>query len=128
MKANSYGRQDPSGCKSSPRTWKRRRGRFSISAPGRLIYNLDCLSLSLIFIFRCSGDNVSSCSQQLPTNENQSHYKGAGDSPNAAKQEEAEALREEAMSELALSCHEKSHKTLEVKREMDGRMFRRSPV
>jgi len=43
------------------------------------------------------------CFQLLPIAEDQSYYKGAGDGPNAAKQKEAEALKEKAMSELALS-------------------------
>jgi catechol 2,3-dioxygenase-like lactoylglutathione lyase family enzyme len=42
------------------------------------------------------------CFQLLPINEDQSYYKGAGDVPNVAKLEEAEALKEKAMSELAL--------------------------
>ena len=41
------------------------------------------------------------CFQLLPIDENQSYYKGAGDGTNAAKQKEAEALKEKAMSELA---------------------------
>jgi catechol 2,3-dioxygenase-like lactoylglutathione lyase family enzyme len=48
------------------------------------------------------------CFQMLPINEDQSYYKGAGDSPNLAKEKEAEALKEKAMSELGKRYHEKS--------------------
>jgi hypothetical protein len=43
------------------------------------------------------------CFQLLPIDENQSYYKGAGNGPNLAKDKEAEALKEKAMSELALA-------------------------
>lgn len=46
------------------------------------------------------------CFQLLPINEDQSYYKGAGDGPNVAKLEAAEALKEKAMSELGLGHHE----------------------
>jgi hypothetical protein len=42
------------------------------------------------------------CFQLIPIKENQTYYKGAGDGPDVAKQKEAEALKEKAMSELAL--------------------------
>jgi catechol 2,3-dioxygenase-like lactoylglutathione lyase family enzyme len=42
------------------------------------------------------------CFQLLPINEDQAYYKGAGHGPNVAKEKEAEALKEEAMSDLAL--------------------------
>lgn len=48
------------------------------------------------------------CFQLLPINEDQSYYKGAGDGPNVAKEKEAEALKEKAMSELANRHHKKS--------------------
>jgi catechol 2,3-dioxygenase-like lactoylglutathione lyase family enzyme len=47
------------------------------------------------------------CFQLLPINEDQSYYKGAGGGPNAAKEKQAEALKEKAMSELALRHHQK---------------------
>jgi Glyoxalase-like domain len=47
------------------------------------------------------------CFQLLPINENQAYYKGAGDGPSVATEREAEALKEKAMSELALRHHEK---------------------
>ena len=43
------------------------------------------------------------CFQLLPIDENQSYFKGAGNGPNLAKDKEAEALKEKAMSELALA-------------------------
>jgi hypothetical protein len=42
----------------------------------------------------------------LPISEDQSYYKGRGDSPNVAEKE-AEALKEKAMGELATRHHEK---------------------
>jgi hypothetical protein len=42
------------------------------------------------------------CFQLLPIDENQAYYKGARDGPNIAKGREAEALKEKAISELAL--------------------------
>ncbi|MHB1606755.1 MAG: VOC family protein [Leptospirales bacterium] len=47
------------------------------------------------------------CFQLLPINEDQTYYKGDGDGPNAAKEKEAEALKEKAMSELAFRHHQK---------------------
>jgi catechol 2,3-dioxygenase-like lactoylglutathione lyase family enzyme len=47
------------------------------------------------------------CFQLLPINEKQSCYKGLGDSPNVAKEKEAEAIKEKAMSELAIGHHQK---------------------
>ncbi len=41
------------------------------------------------------------CFQLLPIDENQSYYKGAGDSQKEARDKEAEALKENALSELA---------------------------
>jgi len=46
------------------------------------------------------------CFQLLPIKESQAYYKGAGDRPNAAREKEAEALKETAMSELALRYHQ----------------------
>ncbi len=46
------------------------------------------------------------CFQLLPIKENQAYYKGAGDGPNIAMEKEAEALKEKAMSELALRHHQ----------------------
>jgi catechol 2,3-dioxygenase-like lactoylglutathione lyase family enzyme len=46
------------------------------------------------------------CFQLLPIDEDQSYYKGAGDGPNLAKEKEAEALKEKAMSELAKASPE----------------------
>src|SRR5271155_3055212 len=43
------------------------------------------------------------CFQLLPINENQAYYKGAGAGPDIAMQKEAEALKEKAISELAIS-------------------------
>ena len=48
------------------------------------------------------------CFQLLPINEDQSYYNGAGDGPNVAKEKEAEALKEKAISELARRHHQKS--------------------
>jgi catechol 2,3-dioxygenase-like lactoylglutathione lyase family enzyme len=48
------------------------------------------------------------CFQLLPINEDQAYYKGAGDGPNIAKEKDAEGLKEEAISELALRHHQKS--------------------
>lgn len=45
------------------------------------------------------------CFQLLPITENQSYYKGTGAS--AIKQKEAEALKENALSEMALKHHQK---------------------
>ena len=45
--------------------------------------------------------------QLLPINENQSCYKGAPEDSNTAKEKEAEALKEKAMSEAALKHHHK---------------------
>ena len=45
------------------------------------------------------------CFQLLPIDENQSYYKGSGDSQNVARDEMAEALKENALSELALTHH-----------------------
>jgi hypothetical protein len=42
------------------------------------------------------------CFQLLPINEDQAYYKGARDGQNIAKKREAEALKEKAISELAL--------------------------
>jgi hypothetical protein len=47
------------------------------------------------------------CFQLLPISEDQSYYKGGGNGPNVAEEKEAEALKEKAMSELALGYHEK---------------------
>lgn len=47
------------------------------------------------------------CFQLLPINEDQSYYKGAKDGTNVAKQKEAEALKEKALSGLALKPHQK---------------------
>jgi catechol 2,3-dioxygenase-like lactoylglutathione lyase family enzyme len=41
------------------------------------------------------------CFQLLPFSEDQAYYKGAKDGPNVAKEKEAEAIKEKAMSELA---------------------------
>jgi hypothetical protein len=41
------------------------------------------------------------CFQLLPIDEDQAHYKGAGNSENAAKEKEAEALKDHVLSELA---------------------------
>jgi Glyoxalase-like domain len=49
------------------------------------------------------------CFQLLPIDEDQSYYKGTGDHPNAVKQKEAEALKEKAMSELALRHHQEKY-------------------
>ncbi len=49
--------------------------------------------------FQAPGGEVF---QLLPINENQSYYKGTGKGQNEAKQKEAEALKENALSELAL--------------------------
>jgi hypothetical protein len=46
------------------------------------------------------------CFQLLPIDEDQSYYKKAGDGPNLAKEKEAEALKEKAMSELAKASPE----------------------
>ena len=49
------------------------------------------------------------CFQLLPINEDQAYYKGAGHSTNVAKEREAETLKEEAMSDLALEyLHDRS--------------------
>ncbi|HEY8783279.1 MAG TPA: VOC family protein [Mucilaginibacter sp.] len=42
------------------------------------------------------------CFQLLPITEDQTYYKGAGDGPNVAKEKEAEANKEQVLSELAL--------------------------
>jgi len=47
------------------------------------------------------------CFQLLPINEDQSYYKGGGKGPNIAKGKKAEALKEKAMSDLALGYHQK---------------------
>jgi catechol 2,3-dioxygenase-like lactoylglutathione lyase family enzyme len=47
------------------------------------------------------------CFQLLPIAEEQAYYKGAGNGANRAEQAEAEALKEEAMSELAFRHHQK---------------------
>ena len=49
--------------------------------------------------FQAPGGQVF---QLLPINENQSYYKETADSSNTAKEKEAEALKEKAMSESAL--------------------------
>jgi len=51
------------------------------------------------------------CFQLLPINEDQSYYKGTGDGPNLAKEKEVEALKEKAMSELALRFGQKAKST-----------------
>jgi hypothetical protein len=43
----------------------------------------------------------------LPISDDQSHYKGRGYSPNVPEEEEAEALKEKAMGEVATRHHEK---------------------
>ncbi|MEO8854907.1 MAG: VOC family protein [Ginsengibacter sp.] len=45
--------------------------------------------------------------QLLPINENQSYYKEAGDGLNEATQQDAEALKEQALSGLASKHHQK---------------------
>jgi len=52
------------------------------------------------------------CFQLLPIDEDQAHYKGATEGPNVAKQKEAEAIKEQVMSGLALEHAQKNHKTL----------------
>jgi catechol 2,3-dioxygenase-like lactoylglutathione lyase family enzyme len=47
------------------------------------------------------------CFQLLPINEDQAYYKGSRDGPNLEKEKEADALKEKAMSKLALRLHEK---------------------
>jgi hypothetical protein len=47
------------------------------------------------------------CFQLLPINEDQSYYKGAVSGPDAAKEKEAEALKEKAMSDMASRYHQK---------------------
>lgn len=47
------------------------------------------------------------CFQLLPINENKSYYKGVKDGMNMTQQKEAEALKEKALSELALKHHQK---------------------
>jgi hypothetical protein len=46
------------------------------------------------------------CFQLLPNDENQSHYKGAVEGQNVAKEKEAEAIKEQVLSELALQRHQ----------------------
>jgi hypothetical protein len=43
----------------------------------------------------------------LPINEDQAYYKRAGDGSNVTMEKEADALKEKAMSELALTPHQK---------------------
>jgi hypothetical protein len=57
--------------------------------------------------FQAPGGQVF---QLVGINEDRSYYEGAGGGPNLAKEKEAEALKEEAMSELALRHHQKSLK------------------
>jgi catechol 2,3-dioxygenase-like lactoylglutathione lyase family enzyme len=52
------------------------------------------------------------CFQLLPIDEDQSYYKSAGDRPNAAKEKEADTLKEKAMSELALRHHQEKYTKL----------------
>jgi catechol 2,3-dioxygenase-like lactoylglutathione lyase family enzyme len=47
------------------------------------------------------------CFQLIGINEDRSYYKGAGDGTNVAKEKEAEALKDEAMSKLASGHHQK---------------------
>jgi hypothetical protein len=47
------------------------------------------------------------CFQLLPITEDQAHYKGAGNGQNIAKEKEAEALKEKAMSSLAVKHQQK---------------------
>lgn len=56
-----------------------------------------------MFIFRLQGAMLPSA----PLNEDQAYYKRAGNGPDVAKEKETEALKEKAMSELALSSHQK---------------------
>jgi catechol 2,3-dioxygenase-like lactoylglutathione lyase family enzyme len=56
------------------------------------------------FYFQAPGGQ---CFQLLPIKEAQAYYKGARNDPNAAEEKEAEALKEKAMSELALRHHKK---------------------
>jgi hypothetical protein len=54
--------------------------------------------------FQAPGGQVF---QLLPINENQSYYKGTGDGRNPANEKVAEALKEKAMSKLAVTHHNK---------------------
>jgi len=47
------------------------------------------------------------CFQLLPITEDQAQYKGAGNGQNVAKEKEAEALKEKAMSRLAVKHQQK---------------------
>ena len=51
--------------------------------------------------FQAPGEQ---CFQLLPVDEDQAYYKGCGDDRNVAKEKEAEALKEKALSELALGA------------------------
>jgi catechol 2,3-dioxygenase-like lactoylglutathione lyase family enzyme len=51
------------------------------------------------------------CFQLLPIDRDLSYYKGTGDGPNVANEKEADALKEKALSQLALSYHQKSLKS-----------------
>jgi catechol 2,3-dioxygenase-like lactoylglutathione lyase family enzyme len=73
-------------------------GATRIDLPSGLPGSVPCL------YFQAPGGQ---CFQLLPLNEDQAYYKGAGDGPNAATQKEAEALKEKAISELALGHHQK---------------------
>src|SRR5579863_454883 len=73
-------------------------GATKIDLPSGLPESVPCL------YFQAPGGQ---CFQLLPINEDQAYYKGAGSGSNVAKEKEAEALKEKAMSELALRHHEK---------------------
>ena len=52
------------------------------------------------------------CFQLLPIDEDQAYYKGAGDGLNATNKKAAEALKEKAMSDLALGYHRRNLQSL----------------
>jgi hypothetical protein len=68
-------------------------GARKIDLPSGLPESVPCL------YFQAPGGQ---CFQLLPIQEDQSYYKGARDGPNITKEREAEALKEKAISELAL--------------------------
>jgi catechol 2,3-dioxygenase-like lactoylglutathione lyase family enzyme len=74
-------------------------GARKIDIPSGLPESIPCL------YFQAPGGQ---CFQMLPITEDQLYYKGAGNGPNSAKEKEAEAQKEKAMSELALKHHQKS--------------------
>jgi catechol 2,3-dioxygenase-like lactoylglutathione lyase family enzyme len=74
-------------------------GATKIDLPSGLPDSVPC------FYFQAPGGQ---CFQLLPIEENQAYYKGAANGADAAKQKVAEALKEKAVSELAMG-HQADH-------------------